>query len=191
MDGPELLNDFKWHTGEFKRYSAARRARGVYFHRACFAIRPFPPGFSPLYPPRPRAGDESPRCFHGFLVLFNAGFKFSVTRHLNTLLPKFSTSFNARFNFSTTALWLQPHISAAHYAAGERAELAVALAGRPDAPPAQLWRIFRTVAREPVCGVTPQVLFTIHCASPSAGRIPNRTRCRSSPVSTSTRARRA
>ncbi len=136
-------------------------------------------------------GTNHPAAFMVFLFYLNAGFKFSVTRHLNTLLPKFSTSFNARFNFSTTALWLQPHISAAHYAARERAELAVALAGRPDAPPAQLWRIFRTVAREPVCGVTPQVLFTIHCASPSAGRIPNRTRCRSSPVSTSTRARRA
>ena len=136
-------------------------------------------------------GTNHPAAFMVFLFYLNAGFKFSVTRHLNTLLPKFSTSFNAHFNFSTTALWLQPHISAAHYAAGERAEFAVPLTGCPYAPPAQLWRIFRAVACEPMCSVTPQILFTLHRESPSAGRIPNRTRCRSSPVSTSTRARRA
>ena len=48
-------------------------------------------------------GTNHPAAFMVFLFCLNAGFKFFVTSHLNILPPKFSTSFNARFNFSTTA----------------------------------------------------------------------------------------
>ena len=130
----------------------------------------------PLCPPWPRAGDESTPPLSWFSCTRFKGF-------LKPCLKKVFNEFLHRFQLFHISRCAAPH------AAGEGANRAAALMHGPHAPRAQLRRLLQLRAGELPCQFAPRV-FPLHCASPSTGMTPNRTRRATPPSSAVTYARR-
>lgn len=137
------------------------------FQRTCFAIRPFPPGFHLSMPAGHAPEDVSTPVCSRFPCMV-----------LQSLKYVFAKNF---ISVSTAAAF--PH------AAGKRADGAAALPHCPDAFFTQLRRLFQLRTGELPRQFAPRVL-PLHCASPSTGTTPNRTRRTTPPSSAVTYARR-